>query len=354
MKITMDKNFPLPRVSIIIPVFNEENFIEACLNRIIEQTYPKEKMEVFVVDGVSQDKTVEIVSRIITNNQGLKINILKNPNGQRAAAMNIGIRESCSEVIARVDSRAIIPADYLEKCIDTFNRVDADNVGGIQKSIPNPQFGENSRKYIMQEVIGIAMSCFFGMGSPKFRLGKKSGYVDTVYLGCFKKSIFDKLGLFDEESAVISEDADMNQRICDAGGKVYLNKDIIVPYYPRDNFIDLWKIYFRYGGAKAGNLIKRRKLTAWRQCIPPLFVLALILLPLLGIFNGIFYYTWFLTIFSYLLLDLVFSFILSIKNSKLYLLWRLFFIFPAMHLGWGLGFWSRLTQRPRPKEYWGH
>jgi glycosyltransferase involved in cell wall biosynthesis len=364
-------------ISVIIPVRNEEKFIKRCIERLANQTYEKKDIEVLVVDGMSEDGTREIIhriSRFLANNYRMKIRLIDNPKGQRAAALNIGIKEASGDIILRIDAKTIIPPDYIEKCVKTLIEKAADNVGGIQKPVIDLESGTTDRDRTTQMAICIALSHPFGVGNARFRVGKKSGFVDTVYLGCFRREVFDKVGLFDEESVVISEDSDMNYRIKRAGGKVYFNKDIIAYYYPRDNYKDLWKLYFRYGGAKAGNLIKRGRLTAWRQFIPPFFLLSLILFPFLGmLYSGLFFYIWAFEIGCYFNIDFIISgYMASISKPSYYcleeqkeqinhcwlsrssLFWRLFFVFPTIHFSWALGFWRRLLQRPKPGEYWGN
>lgn len=378
-----------PKISILVPVRNEERFIGFCVSQILAQTYPLENIELLIIDGLSSDKTRDIVKDIINNRQ-LNIKLIDNPLGQRTIALNIGIREATGDIILRVDARTIIEQDYIAKCIETLIKTGSDNVGGMQKpiSVRGSGFEVQSSKLndqhrtsniehrtLTQEAIRIALSHPFGVGNAQFRIGNKSGFVDTVYLGCFRKEIFDKVGLFDEESAVISEDADMNYRIRKVGGKVYFNKDIVAYYSPRDNFRDLWKLYFRYGGAKAGNVIKRGRLTAWRQFVPPTFLLSLILLPIFGIFNKLFFFLWLLIAGTYLTADLIVSLYLTFKNKaydfqlptmniehrtlnleppSLSLFPRLLLTFPVLHFSWASGFWRRLLQRPKPGEYWGY
>jgi len=346
----MTKNYAHPKISIIIPVRNEHNYIKDCVMQFVYQTYPKDKLEVLVLDGMSEDGTREIVTReseIVNRKFGIIIKLLDNPKGQRASGLNIGIRNARGDVIIRIDVRTVIPPDYVEKCVRMLRETGADNVGGVQKPIMVQSAG-----LLTQEAIGLALSHPFGVGNAQFRLGKKSGYVDTVYLGCFRREIFDKVGLFDEKSAVISEDSDINQRIRDAGGRVYLNKDIVAYYYVRDNFKDLWKLYFRYGGAKAGNLIKNKKLTAWRQLVPPTFLMVIVFLALLSVFSSYFLYLLLTILGTYTLADLLVSTYLCVRHKKLSLLLRLFITFSIMHFSWAFGFFSRLLQRPKSGEYW--
>lgn len=343
----MKNNF-CPLISIIIPIRNDVYFIDDLLSKVLSQTYPKAKTEILIVDGMSTDgtrkKTSDILNKFqMTNYFGVKF--LDNPKGQRTTALNIGIKNAKGNIIVRLDARTVIPKDYIWKCIQTLIETNSDNVGGMQKPISNT---------LKQEAIGLALSHPFGVGNAQFRIGKKSGYVDTVYLGCFRKEIFDKVGLFDEKSAVISEDSDLNQRIRNAGGKVYFNKDVIAYYYPRDNYPDLWKLYFRYGGAKAGNLLKNKKLTAWRQFVPSSFLLGILFLLALSFVNKMFLFALLFILGIYLLTDLIVSMFLSIMNKKMILFPCLYIIFPILHFSWAMGFWWRLIKHPKYGEYWGN
>ena len=327
-------------VSIIIPVKNEEKYIGKCLESILKQTYFNSIKEVIIVDGISTDRTLEIIKKYSGK---INIVVLEDQKKQRASGMNAGIKASQGDIIIRIDARSVIPYNYVEDCVKTLIEKRADNVGGVQKPLANS---------IKQEAIGITLSNTFGIGNAQFRIGKKSGFVDTVYLGCFQKKIFESVGLFDEKSMVISEDSDMNQRIREAGGKVYLNKDIIVGYYPRDKFKDLIRLYFRYGGARAGNLLKSKKLTSSRQLVAPLFVLILISGMILSFFKSFFFFLWLSVVGIYLITDFIVSLYLSVRNKKVVLIPLLFISFPCLHIPWGLGFIVRLIQRTKSGQYW--
>ena len=341
-----------PFVSVVLPVRNEVAHVKQFMNPLLSQTYPKDRMEILVVDGMSQDGTRRIVEEFIRENGHVKVRLLDNPRRQRAPALNLGVQNARGDVVLRIDARTIIADDYVEKCVRALMATGVDNVGGMQ--VPITKGNGSPRKELTQQAVGIALSHPFGIGNAQFRLGRKSGYVDTVYLGCFRRDIFDKVGLFDEESVVISEDSDMNYRIRKAGGKVYFDKDIIAYYYPRDTLRDLARLYFRYGGAKAGNLIRTKNLTAWRQWVPPLFLGSLIVFGAGSIFSVAARYAFACILGLYLLADVSVSARLALKHRC----WRLFHhlmpVFPTLHFSWATGFFVRLIQRPKPGQYWGY
>jgi succinoglycan biosynthesis protein ExoA len=340
---------PRPQVSVIVPVRNEERYVERCLSRLLGQDYPGERLEIVVVDSRSEDGTPGIVRGLIIGRASARpvIRLIDDPGRERTTALNTGIRAASGEVIMRVDARSIVPLDYVQKCIETLDATGADNVGGIQQPIADAP---------MQEAIGLAMSHPFGVGNAQFRVGKKSGFVDTVYLGTFRRDVFNRVGLFDDIVPVLSEDSDINQRIHDHGGTVYLNAEIRVYYYPRETLKDFSALYFRYGVARAGNLLKHRKLSGWRQAIPPLFVLSLATLGCLALIREAFGIGFAIVLGTYVLSDLVVSASLSAGRGKWHLWPRLLAVFPCMHFAWALGLFNgliaglhrKVADRPHP------
>ena len=344
----------LPRVSVIVPVRNEERYIEHCLAQLLSQDYPGSRLEILVVDSMSEDGTRAIVHRL-QKSTGAKegagpdgsvppvIRLLEDPNRQRASALNKGILSARGEVIARVDARSMVPRDYVARCVATLSKTGADNVGGVQQPIARSP---------MQEAIGMAMSHPFGIGNAQFRLGRRSGFVDTVYLGSYRRAVFDKVGLFDDAAPVLSEDSDINQRFRDSGGRVYLNTEIRAGYFPRETLGSLGRLYFRYGGARAGNFLKHRKLTSWRQAVPPIFLIGLVAIAALALTGRIPRAVLFALLGGYLVCDLGVSAHLAWLRRKWYLWPRLVAVFPCMHFAWALGFFRRLVAWPRQGDYW--
>ena len=232
--------------------------------------------------------------------------------------------------------------------MDTLRRTGADNVGGVQRPIERVDASRTQR------AIGIALGHRLGVGGAQFRLGGASGFVDTVYLGCFRREVFDRVGLFDADAAILSEDTDLNYRIRRAGGGVYLNSEITAAYVPRDNFRDFWRLYGRYGGGKAGFLLKHRTLAAPRQLALALFVGALGVLTLLAPFSRVSRQLFLGLLGAYVLGNVLVSLSIAVRERRLSLWPRLALAFACIHFGWAFGFFRRLAQRPKPGEYWKH
>ena len=340
---------PRPRVSVIVPVRNEERYVGRCLSRLLEQDYPRDRLEIVVVDGLSQDRTRQIVLDLLRDRAAMPpaLRMIDDPARERATALNAGVRAAAGDVIMRVDARSMLPVDYVRKCVETLEATGADNVGGVQHPIADSP---------MQEAIGLAMSHPFGVGDAQFRIGRKSGFVDTVYLGSFRRDVFARVGLFDEIAPVLSEDSDLNERIRDHGGTVYLNAEIRAGYYPRDTLAALIALYGRYGVARAGNVLKHRKMTSWRQAVPLLFVLALAALGGLTLVRGAFGLGFAAVLGTYLLVDAGAATSLAATRGKWHLWPRLIAVFPCMHVAWAIGFFQGLIlgldrgvlRRPRP------
>ncbi|GJQ23461.1 MAG: hypothetical protein HBSAPP01_12510 [Candidatus Brocadia sapporoensis] len=208
----------LPSISIIIPSRNEEKFIDKCLDSIIAQDYSKEKLEILVVDGMSNDKTREFIKGYSKQHRYIKL--LDNPGKIVPTAMNTGIRDAHGEIIIRMDAHNIYEKDYVSKCVKYLQEYNVDNVGGIWVTLP----GSNT---LIAQSIAFALSHPFGVGNAYFRIGSKEPrYVDTVPFGCYKREVFQRIGLFDED-LVRNQDDEFNLRLTKNGGKLLLVPDIV-------------------------------------------------------------------------------------------------------------------------------
>ena len=334
-----------PSVSIVLAVRNEERHVERCLRGIFAQNYPHDRLEVIVADGLSTDATREIVAHLSADSDS-PVRLLLNSKLGRAQGLNLAIGACTGDLVVRVDARSILAPDYVSRCVRTHAETAAWNVGGTLKPLSEG---------LTQKAIGLALSHPFGVGNAQYRLGRKSGFVDQVYLGCYPRAVFDRIGLFDETPSVISEDSDINQRIWAGGGKVYLNSEIVTLYVPRESFSDFWKLYFRYGGARAGNFLKHGSLTSWRQAVSPAALLLGVVTFLFAAFGNRLAVNFLGVLLAmYVVTDISVAWSLARLEKEKGLFWRLLPVFPCMHLAWALGFWARVLIPERPGRYWSN
>jgi succinoglycan biosynthesis protein ExoA len=314
-------------VTVVVPMRNEEAYIAECLRSIVEQDYPKDGMEILVVDGLSNDRSREIVEEF--RGEYPFIRLLDNPRRIVPTAMNIGIKEAGREVIIRVDGHCRLAPDYVSQCVRYLEETGVACVGGAIESV-----GQTP----MAQAISLAMSSPLGVGDAYFRHAKqqRERYVDTLAFGAYRREVFDRIGLFDEE-LVRNQDYELNYRLRQAGGKILLTPAIKSRYYTRSSLKKLWNQYFQYGFWKVRMLRKHPRSVRARQLVPPLFVLALLLSGALSAISSLDAWVFTLVAASYLSLSLAFSFSIAARKD-----WRYFpilpVIFACLHLSWGLGF----------------
>lgn len=253
-----------PFVSVLVPVRNEERYIERCLYSIAAQEYPRERFEVIVIDGMSDDATRAVVGRFAAEST-LSLLLLENPRRKPAAALNIGLGHARGDVIVRVDGHAALAPDYVRRCVHALEDSAADCAGGALRSEGDTYAGR---------AIALAMSSRFGVGDAGFRVGGEGGEVDTVAFGAYRREVFDRIGGFAEDIDR-GEDDEFNYRLRDAGGIILLVPDAHASYTVRGDFQGLARQYFGYGRAKPEVLRRHPAQARWRQLVPATFVAAL-------------------------------------------------------------------------------
>lgn len=311
-----------PFVTVIIPVYNEERYIGMCLDSVVANDYPKDRLEVLVVDGMSTDRSREIVMRYIE--QYPFIRLLDNPRRIVPAALNLGIREARGEIIVRMDAHTAYAPDYIRQCVRLLMTTDAANVGGPMRKV--------GTTYV-SEAIAAATTTPFAAGDAYFHYADSNRWVDTVYLGAWRCETLEILGGFNEELEA-NEDYELNYRLREMGGRILLSPQVRCWYYVRSSVRALARQYFRYGFWKVKTLRIHPDSIRWRQLVPHVFVLglssSLLILPfhpLLGAFlPGL-----------YLIANLVASIWTAATRG-----WKYFpvlpVIFATVHVSWGLGF----------------
>lgn len=262
---------PLPLVTVIMPVRNEVTYIGRSLGAVLRQTYPPERLEVFVVDGRSDDGTLDVIERLLLSppgvtfcvSDGCRVRVLDNPPRIVPTALNIGLDAARGDVVIRVDGHCEIADNYVSCCVRALAERNAECVGG-----PIETVGET----LTAQAIALAQSSWFGVGNAAFRTGSKKGrFVDTVAFGAYRASVFSRIGRFDE-GLVRNQDDEFNFRLTQAGGKIWLDPSIRSIYYSRSSLRGLWRQYFLYGFYKVGVIQRRRGLPSWRQVVPAVLV----------------------------------------------------------------------------------
>lgn len=251
-----------------MPIRNEADFIARSLTAVLRQDYPAERVEVLVVDGMSDDATREEVYRTVAANPDSPlVTILDNPGRIVPTAMNLALARARGEIIVRVDGHCEIAPDYLRRCVEALTKTHADCVGGPMRTIGNN---------VIARAIALAQSSPFGVGGVAFRTGRsEGGYVDTVAFGAYRHEVFERIGGFDEE-LVRNQDDELNFRLIQAGGKIWLDPAIRSVYYSRASLHSLWHQYYQYGLYKVRVIQKRGAVPSWRHLVPGFFVLALL------------------------------------------------------------------------------
>ena len=312
----------LPFVTVAIPCLDEEKHIEATLCCVLDQDYPRDRMEIIVADGGSRDATRDIVARI----DG--VILVDNPGRIQARGMNEILRRARGEVIVRLDAHSSYARDYVRRSVEVLLETGAQNAGGAQRALATTRF---------QRALCDALTSPVGVGGAAYRSADEEGFVDTVFLGAFRREVFEEVGLYDP-GAITNEDAELNQRILDSGGRIYLSRSIVAHYHPRASFGALARQYFRYGMGRARTLLKHKSFPKLRPIV-----------PFLGLVSG--------SVLSATPLGLPLAFVyvavtgveaarVASSMATMPIVWA---IFPVLHVSHGAGFayglW-RYVQRP--------
>jgi glycosyltransferase involved in cell wall biosynthesis len=320
---------------------NEARYIEGCLRSILAQDYPPEQIEILVVDGMSNDGTRQIATEFAQRDS--RIRLLDNLQRIVPTAMNKGISTAQGEIVIRVDGHTVIAQDYVRRCVEVLATTGADNVGGAMRAASDTWIGKT---------IVLATSSPFGVGGARFHYAEKPGWVDTVYMGAYRREVFDRIGLFDEE-LVRNQDDELNFRLIQSGGKIWLDPKIRSTYFSRSTLRGLWKQYFEYGFWKVRVIQKHRRPASWRHLVPGAFVLSLASSLVLSwiVWSPLFLFA---ILLPYSLVSLSVSIWIAAREG-----WRYAPILPlafaTMHLAYGFGFLAGIARfgfaKARPEGF---
>ncbi|TAE81146.1 MAG: glycosyltransferase family 2 protein [Bacteroidetes bacterium] len=319
-------------VSVIVVCKNESAYIADCIDALINQQLNQIKLEILVVDGESDDGSLEILHKYDKH-----VTIIKNKNKYTPHGINLGIQAAKGDYIAIVGARSILSGDYIQQCINlliTDSKVWC--VGGqiIQKGTD-----------LISNSIANAMSSIIGVGMFNFRTIRNSRKVDTVSCPVIPQQVIKTIGTFDE-SLIRNQDDDFSYRIIAAGGLIYQLSDTYSIYYVRQHFSHLYRQYFQYGFWKILLNKKHRTLTSLRQIFPALFLLSIcvlfLIMPIIA----------HLEVIIYLLIVSLAALFQSINkpNSFFYIVRSIVTIHLAYGFGYWYGIWEILIKNTVPDE----
>jgi succinoglycan biosynthesis protein ExoA len=325
-----------PKVSVIVPCYNEQSTICLLLEAIRTQTFPRADMEVIISDGMSQDGTRDAIAAFQEHFPDLEVRVVDNTQRTIPSGLNRAIDAARGEIIVRFDGHSKPYPDYVERCVNAHAQGRGDNIGGVWEIQPGaPTWSARS--------IAVAAAHPLGVGDAMYRLAASAGEVDTVPFGSFRRTLIDRIGSFNE-SLLTNEDYEFNARVRKSNGKVWLDPSIRSIYFARTTFRELIRQYWRYGFWKWRMLRRYPDTLRWRQALPPLFVLSLLMLSLASLFFPPALWLLAFELIAYFLVLSLAGFHAALKHRKPFLVPGFPLAVAAMHISWGSGFlWSLLT-----------
>ncbi len=306
-------------VSVILPVLNEEAYLERTVAAILSQDY-RGLIEVILAIGPSRDQTQAIAEKLRAADS--RIVLVASPTGRTAAGLNLAIATSKYQTIVRVDGHAEIPANYISTAVNLLHETKAVNVGGQMAAVGVTPF---------EKAVARAMRSALGVGASRFHTGGAAGPADTVYLGVFNRAALIAIGGFDERFTR-AQDWELNFRLRSAGGVVFFDPRLQVTYRPRPTLRGLAKQYFEYGRWRRVVTRRHEGTVNLRYLAPPFAFMGTLLSLILGTFLSNLYFIP-AGIYLFFLIAAALSIGKSMKER-----FRLPLILMTMHMSWGAGF----------------
>jgi GT2 family glycosyltransferase len=301
---------------------------------LVANDYPKDKLEIIIVDGYSKDNTRKIVNTYIEQFSFIKI--VDNPGKIFPAAVNIGIKISTGDPILIIGSHAVYDKRYLLNCIQLIDKTGADNVGGVLITRPK------NDNFIGRLVVS-ALTNRFGVGSSAFRTGAESEIeTDTVFGGCYRRDVFEKIGLFNE-NLISTSDYEFNNRLKKRGGMIFLSPEIRTTYFTRSSLKEFIMNNVRNGFWSVYPMAYVNYLPiSFRHLVPLIFVIYLFGTTILSFFFPFLKFAILFVVAAYLSLAYIFS--MKERDILAILLLPVFFI--ILHISYGLGSLYALIKLP--------
>ena len=335
-----------PFVSAVIPCRNERTYIAGCLESVIRSAYPHDRLEILVADGMSDDGTREVISEYV--NRDGRVRLLDNPKRILASAWNTGIRAAQGEIIVALNAHTIFPPEYIPTCVAHMEQFpEAAYVGGMVKTLPQQDTP-------LGRALALAVSHPFGVGGSRFRTGASEPvWADTAAFGGYRKSLFDEIGLFNEE-LVRSQDMELHLRFKKAGKKILLVPAMVGEYYTRTRVTAYLRYCFINGLWLTLPLRFSPYMLSPRHSVPMLFVIALVASALGGVLDPRIWWVTALTAGLYAIANVSASLAIAGQRRDVRYAALMPFAFAALHLLYGTGALVGLTQAICSRRFWQH
>jgi glycosyltransferase involved in cell wall biosynthesis len=317
-----------PFVSLVVPCRNEAAYVGQLLDSILASEYPRERLEVLIVDGMSDDGTRDVIAAYARRHP--VIQLLDNPKRITPCALNLGIARARGSIIMRMDAHANYPPSYVADLVDWLQRTGADYIGGAWVTLP-------ADATPTARAIAAVLAHPFGIGDSHYRLGTNEvREVDTLPLGAFRRELFDRVGVFDEE-LVRNQDEEFSFRVLRAGKRVLLVPGVVCSYYARRSLRQLARNFYQYGLYKPLVALKIGKIMTLRQVVPGAFVMGVLLTALAAPWVAPARALGVVIVGAYLALDAACALALGWRHGARVGLTAAL-VFPLVHVCYGCGF----------------
>lgn len=327
-------------VSLCVVAYNEEQYLLNLLKDFEAQTYPHKYIEIVLVDGMSTDKTKQIMLDFAkTSTSFSRVLVLDNPDRIQSAGWNVAIKNANSDVLVRIDGHSHIPPEFTTKNMELQEKGEY-VTGGVRPCIidkPTP----------WKNTLLEAENSMFGSSVSKGRKNNKCCYVNSMFHAAYRREVFEKVGGFNT-NLLRTEDNELHYRIRKAGYKLYCDPDIVSYQYARPSLGKMLKQKYGNGywvgltwGVYPGCI-------SLFHFIPFAFVIGIIVTTVLA-FLG---YWQFSAIMwgAYLLFTLTGTMCTIINKKANRYSFLMPFLFLVMHISYGIGTLIGLCEIPFKKS----
>lgn len=319
-----------PDVAILIPCRNEEQHIARCLDSLLNGDFPTQRLDLVVIDGQSTDRTREIVANYAARFSCVRL--LDNPEQNKPAALNLGIKATTADIVMRIDAHAVYAPDYVSRLVEGLAAFQVDNIGGVRESVPG--------KTAWSRAVSVATTHPLGAGNAVYRTGVRDDRpreVDTVFCGCYRREVFARLGGF-HPRLLRTQDREFNARLLASGGRILLDPKVRCWYYPRASLLR----YLRWTWQGAfwvyyADRYTTTTMRSWRNLAP--MALVLWTAAAVGLWTAAFSWVWVLALPLVFYMSLVTGVAATVaaRQRQAAMFPALLLLFPATHFAYGCG-----------------